>query len=181
MKTRHALALTLCAALALCCPLARAVPRVGSDLPQLSLEDGWGRTNHFARYKGMPTLVVYEDKDSSSVNQALKADLAKLAKGDKYKKHVALFAVADLRGYDYWPVRGFVKDAIRSESHKQGTVIYCDWDGHVQETIGATRGTSNVIFYGKNGKVLFAKAGALGADARAELIALLRAEVGDAG
>lgn len=157
--------------------LAGAVPKVGSVRPNVTLQDGWDRTFDMGRYKGMPILVVYEDKDSATLNQALKDELAKLAKGDRYKRLIALVAVADVSGYDFWPVRGFVKDAIQSESHKQGTLIYCDWDGRVRSALGLRRGTSNVVLFGRDDKVLFSYAGALSATQQKELIGLLREQV----
>jgi len=105
------------------------------------------------------------------------AILARLAAGDRYRGAVALVAVADVAGYDYWPVRGFVKDAIRKESVKQGTSIYCDWDGHVRRGLELDAGTSNVVLYGKDGSVIFADKGALSAARRGALLDLLRRQV----
>ncbi len=156
---------------------ALSIPMLGSDTPELTLEDAWSRTVALKAYRGMPVLFVYEDKDSSTVNQRLKSELAQLAKGDRYKKSVALFAVADVASYDYWPIRGFVKQSIRSESSKMQTTIFCDWDGHVRTTLHLDANTSNVVLFGKNGKVLFAEAGAVSPERGAELLGLLRHEV----
>ena len=90
---------------------------------------------------------------------------------------MGLVAIADVQGYDYWPVRGFVKDAIRDESRKFGTVIYCDWDGTAQRTFGLQRGTSNLILYGRDGKVIFSHEGPLSAVERSHAIELLRRQV----
>jgi hypothetical protein len=157
---------------------ARALPTQGAARPDVALEDAWDRAIHLERYLGMPMLVLYEDKGSTTENAALKAELARLAEGDRYKERVALVAVADVTGYDYWPVRGFVKSAIRDESRKQKTPIYCDWDGHVRRALDLEQGTSNVLLFGRDGKVLFAHAGPLSEGARAELLARLRSEVG---
>jgi hypothetical protein len=156
---------------------AHGLPLPGAALPALRLLDAWDRTLELSRLGAKPVLVVYEDKDSATQNQAFKNDLATLARGDRYRSSVGLVAIADVQGYDYWPVRGFVKDAIKDESHKFGTVIYCDWDGSAQRTLGLRRGTSNVILYGKDGKVLFSHEGAMSADERRQAIALLRAQV----
>lgn len=174
---RLAFCVTVVSALLMFGAIANAVPTVGADRPNVILQDGWDRTFELGRYRGMPTLVVYEDKDSATINQPLKDELSKLAKGDRYKKLIALVAVADVSGYDYWPVRGFVKDAIKSESHKQGTLIFCDWDGRVRNALGLRRGTSNVVLFGKDDKVVFSHAGALSKDQQKQLIALLREQV----
>ena len=160
---------------------AGAVPRVGSDVPDVVLRDGWDRDTHLARFRGMPLLVIYEDKGSTEQNDPLKRELARLAKGGQDRKKIALVAIADVSDYDFWPARGFVKDAIRSESHKQDTLIYCDWDGHVRRTLSLAAGASNVVFYGRDGKALFSRSGPLSPEARRELLDLLRAHVETSG
>lgn len=175
MKTKPLVAAF--ATLVLTAGAAGALPTVGGTRPSVSVRDGWDRVTTLEHYRGVVTLVVYEDKGSAEVNQVLKEELSRLAKGDRYKRKVALFAVADVSGYDYWPVRGFVKDAIQTESHKQGTTIYCDWDGRFRNALSLEKGKSNVVLIGKDDRILFAEAGALSAARRRELIDLLRREV----
>lgn len=157
--------------------LGQAAPRLGEKRPDVVLDDAWGRQLTLARYNGMATLVVYEDKDSSEQNAALKSELSALAAGDKYKGVIALLAIADVTAYDFWPARGFVKDAIRQQSRKFGTPIFCDWTGNVRRAIGATANVSNVVLYGKDDRVVFAHAGPLDEKRRAELVSRLRSFV----
>ncbi|MCA9526130.1 MAG: hypothetical protein KC657_38450 [Myxococcales bacterium] len=182
MKYRHALlavaGASLLAAVTTTSP-SLALPSVGDARPQVTLVDAWDRTLQIGAAANKPILVVYEDSSSAKQNQALKDELAKLAKSGKYKEAITLVAVADLAGYDYWPVKGFVKDAIRDESRKFGTTIFCDWNGAARAKIGLKRGVSNVILYGRDGKVLFAHEGAMPAEKRRQLIALLREQVGE--
>ena len=156
---------------------ALAVPTPGAPRPDVTIADAWDRPIRLSRYVGVPMLLLYEDKDSTGENALLKADLARLAEGDRYKTSVALVAIADVSGYDYWPVRGFVKSAIRDESYRQKTPIYCDWDGQARRALALDCGTSNVVLFGRDGKVLFAHAGPLSEEGRGELLALLRHEV----
>ena len=156
---------------------AFAVPKEGDAAPNARVEDADGRSTELKTWKGKPILIVYEDKDSAQQNAALKEDLAKLAKGDRYKSRVALAAVADVSSYDFWPVKGFVKDAIRDESKKQGTTIYCDWSGSFRTTYKLRRGVSNVVLIGKDGLVLFAAEGAVPAPQRKRLIKLLSEQI----
>jgi hypothetical protein len=151
--------------------------KAGDELPSVRLEDADGRGTELTSMKGKPILVVYEDKGSADQNKALKDQLAELARGDKYKTAIALAAVADLADYDFWPVKGFVKDAIREESKKQKTTIYCDWTGSVRKALGVRRGRSNVVLFGKDGKALFAASGALDQAQREQLITLLKSQV----
>ena len=157
---------------------AQGLPKEGEEAPTAVVEDVDGLKFDPKAQKGYrPVLILYEDKDSSKQNQKLKDDLAALAKGDKYKQKVVLAAVADVSSYDYWPAKGFVQDAIRGESKKFGTNIYCDWKGTFRTMYGMTKSASNVVLLGKNGKVLFAKSGALDEAARKKVIALLQTQL----
>jgi hypothetical protein len=149
---------------------ALALPRVGSARPDVRLVDAWDRGFALASLRGTPVLVVYEDKESGAQNDALKKELARAG-----VRGVTVVAIADVDGYDYWPARGFVKDAIKEQSQKLGAPIYCDWDGKARSSLGMTRGTSNVVLYAKSGAVAFAHAGPMPEAKRKELIALMRA------
>jgi len=155
---------------------AFALPTEGDAAPNARIEDADGRAQELKVFKGKPVLIVYEDKDSAGQNQALKDALSKLAKGDRYKAAVALAAVADVSAYDYWPVKGFVKDAIREESRKQGTTIYCDWSGAFRGAYRLRSGVSSIVLVGRDGHVLFAAEGAVSADQRQRLVTLLKAQ-----
>lgn len=169
---------TTLAAVLLSGSLVHAMPSPGDMLPRAHVLDAEDRRFDIASARGKPILVVYEDKDSANLNAGFKLELGRLAKSGQYRDAVALVPVADVRGYDYWPVRGFVKDAIRSESRRQGTTIYCDWSGEFSRALALPRATSNVVLYGKDGRVLFAKAGQLSQRELQSAIQLLRAEVG---
>jgi hypothetical protein len=169
--------LAMVAVVTLLASTADALPSAGAFRPDVELTDAWDRSIRLSTYRGMPLLVVYEDKGSATQNEALKAELSVLARGDRYKKLIALVAVADVTGYDFWPIRGFVRSSIRSESTKNETVIYCDWDGHVRNALALERGQSNVVLYGRDGAVLYAHAGPMSADERRAFVALMRAQV----
>lgn len=154
-----------------------ALPSPGSVRPAATVVDPEDARFDLRQVNGRPILIVYEDKDSATLNQALKDELAVLAKGDKYKTSVSLVPVANVEGYDYWPIRGFVKSSIRSESKKFGTTIYCDWDGAFRKALGLRANTSSVVLIGKSARVLFAYEGVIPKAQRARLIELLRREV----
>lgn len=155
--------------------LARLKP--GERAANARVEDVDGRVFELKAAKGKPVLIVYEDKESATENVALKGDLAKLAKGDRYKATVALAAVADVSSYDFWPAKGFVIDAIREEARKQGTPIYCDWNGAFRTALQLRRGVSNVVLVGRDGSVLFAAEGPVSKEGREKLVGLLREQI----
>lgn len=156
---------------------ASALVPVGSLRPAAQTVDADGHLLDLRAINGKPILVLYEDKDSAKMNDAFKGELSRLAKGDRYRNAVALVPVADVQSYDFWPARGFVKDAIRGESKKMGATIYCDFDGAFQRAAGFRRGTSSVMLVGRDARVLFAAEGTLTKDDRERVIALLKAEV----
>ena len=156
---------------------AHALPKLGERVPDVTVEDAWERQVAIARLGRKPLLLVYEDEGSAQQNAALKRELSRLAKGDHYKGKVTLLAVADLDGYDYWPVRGFVRDAVKSESRKQQVSIICDWNGALRKQLGLTKGKSNVVLYDRSGKVVSSHAGPLSDEERGALIGKLRAEL----
>ncbi|WP_237245015.1 MULTISPECIES: YtfJ family protein [Sorangium] len=163
--------------LALISGAALALPTVGDRAPNARVEDADGRELQLKALRGKPILIMYEDKDSTAQNQALKDALAKLAKGDRYRRAMAVTAIADVSSYDFWPAKGFVKDAIREESRKVRATIYCDWDGSFREAYRLRRGISNVVLVGKSGQVLFAAEGKLKPEAQTRVLDLLRNEV----
>jgi hypothetical protein len=167
----------LCAALALTRGSAFALPALGAPAPSVHLDDAYGRTLDLRMPYGRPVLVLYEDSGSSSQNAPLKEDLARLAKGDRYREAVALVPVADVSSFDFWPIRGIVAGAIRTQSQKFATTIYCDWSGAFRTRFGLRKGTSTVLLVAPDGSVLFAQEGALSAADRERLIALLRDQV----
>jgi hypothetical protein len=181
MKSRRVRSLLLAALFSLAAVVSArpsdALPKVGEPRPSARAVDADDRTIDIGTIAGKPILVVYEDKESATLNTALKADLSRLAKGDRYRNAVALVPVANLAGYDYWPVRGFVKDAIRDESKKLGTTIYSDWNGSFRQSLGIAGNTSTVFLVGRNGRVLWAWQGLVPKEERERLIELLRAEI----
>lgn len=167
-------------ALTLALSQAMAIPTVGAQGKNVYLEDADGKVIELETMLGKPILLMYEDKDSGKQNQPFKDELAKLAKGDKYKSRINLAAVADLTSYNYWPVKGFVKDAIKKESKKFGTTIFCDWTGQIRTTYSFKKNVSSVVLLNKVGTVIFAVEGAMSPEQRKQAIDMLRAQVDEA-
>lgn len=156
---------------------AAALPTAGDPRPAGRAVDAQGNAVELSSLGTRPILVLYEDKESATLNAPLKSDLAKLARGGQYKSAVALVPVANVSRYDFWPARGFVRDAIAKESRKIGATIYCDWDGSFARAVGFAPNTSSVLLVGRDGKVRFTWQGAVPAAERARLLDLLREEV----
>lgn len=145
-----------------------AAPKLGEELPDARVEDADGKRLALRSLVGDTLVIVYEDKDSSSLNDAFKKDLAKLP-ADSF----TAVPIADVSEYNSWPAKGFVKDAIRDESKKAGITIWCDWDASCRKALALPKGTSSVVVVGKRGKLLYAFDGELSASERKAAISAI--------
>lgn len=152
---------------------AAALPKTGDTIASARAVSADGATFD-TRQLGKTLLLFYEDKDSSQMNQGLKDALTQLRRSEGYKPNVAIVAIADVRDYDYWPARGFVKDAIRSEEQRAGRPIYLDWNGAFGDSLGCQPKRSNVILVGANGKVVLAHHGIVPTAVRERILSELR-------
>jgi hypothetical protein len=124
-------------------------------------------------HTGKCLLVFYEDKDVRSQNQALKDRLWKSMDQRQHKDSLLIVAVADVSAFNWWPAKKVVTAAIREESRKLGSTIWCDWDGSFGRAMGATKGASNVMLVGRDGAILFKHSGALPVDEIDRVLAML--------
>jgi hypothetical protein len=178
--TRHvvatALSLAIVLGLALASP-AWALPVVGSAAPTARLKDPDDRAVSIEGLRGRLALIVYEDKSSSGQNQVLirelKAQAAKLDPGAP----ITFVPVADVSGYNFWPVKGIARNTVRNKAREGGYPIFCDWDGQFRAKFQLQRSKSNVVLVGRNGRVLFAKAGTLTTEERGRLLQILASEL----
>lgn len=148
---------------------AFALVPIGAKLPGIVVEDAWERPLDLRTLRGKPVVVVVENKDAKTQNLALKRELAKRVQAGKALRDVRVIAIADLRGYGGWPIRGFARDAVRKESSRIGAPIYCDFSGAAVTTFDANTGASNVVIFDRAGKAVWASSGPLDASQRARL------------
>lgn len=110
---------------------------------------------------GHPTIVFYEDKDGGEQNDRFKERLGKLQSKSASAKKVTVVAIADVKSWDFWPAKGFVKDALRSAGNKAGITVWADWSGGGRTSFSATSSTSNIIVLDAAGRVAWASTGKL--------------------
>lgn len=149
---------------------AWALPRVGATAPAARVQTIDGKTLDTRSLRGNVTLIFYEDKDVTAQNKALKDALIAQKKAPGYKTNVRIHAVADVSSWDFWPAKGFVKDAIQEQERKSGDPIYCDWSGAFGKAFGTTANKSNVVLIGADGKVILTHAGTLPRDKRERIL-----------
>lgn len=76
-------------------------------------------------------VLLHQDRHSADQNPALKEALGQLA--GRYADRLQVVALADVGGYDFWPAKGYVKDALRPLSAEGGLTVLCDWKGAVRK------------------------------------------------
>ncbi|MDC3961659.1 YtfJ family protein [Polyangium jinanense] len=176
-RTLLTFGITLLAATTLPSATALAVLSEQSAAPNARVEDADGKAVEIKSLKGKPIVIVYDDRTSAPKSEAFRRDLVKLLKSGPYASKVSLLLVADVSPYDFWPARGSVKDAVREETKKQGTTVYCDWTGGMRSAYKLKNEITSVVMVGKDGKVMFAKEGVpAGADQK-RLVDTLKAAV----
>jgi hypothetical protein len=157
---------------------SRALPQIGGQAPALQLSPVDGEPTSLDSALGRPTLIVYESRATRSQNWPFKKKLKDLVQATaSYRDDVVLFAIADVEGYDFWPVRGFAADAVRSEAKRIGWPIYCDWKGDLRKALDIDRDRSTVILLDRRGKVLFASEGPLPEEQQKHILELLREQL----
>jgi hypothetical protein len=159
--------------------LAHGLPLLGTVTPPVQVQNVDGKREPLQPQAGMPTLIFYEGRDSKKQNQELKHKLKRLVDtiGGDYHGRIQLIPVANLEGLDFWPVRNFVENAVRSESRRIGAEIYCDWQGDLREKLQLKANLSSVILLDRNGKVIFAAEGSIEPGEQERLLQLLQDQV----
>jgi hypothetical protein len=166
------------AALLVWASTARALPELASSAPALELTPVDGEPVLLQSSLGRPTLIVYESSASRTQNWPFKKKLKDLVQNTaSYREQVALVPIADVEGYNFWPVRGFAADAVRSESQRIGWPIYCDWKGDLRKALDVKQGMSSVILLDRTGKVIFASEGPLAEEEQQHVLELLRVQL----
>ncbi len=167
------------AGLLLVAGMAQGLPVIGTVTPAVQMQDADGKTEPLQPQTGLPTLIFYENRDTKHQNQELKRKLKRLVDsiGGDYRGRLQVFPIANLEGLDFWPVRGFAQNAVRSESRRIGTEIYCDWHGELREKLQLKANLSSVILLDRQGKVIFAAEGALQPGDQERLLQLLENQI----
>lgn len=155
---------------------AVGVPKERDTAPNARIEDADGKALELSSLKGKPVLIVYDDRSSAPKSEAFRKDIVKLLKGAPYASTVKLLVVANVSSFDFWPARGTVQDAVRKETQKQGTTVYCDWSGGLHKAYKMKDDVTGVVLIGKDAKVRYAFEGIPTGTEKKRLVDALSAE-----
>lgn len=127
-----------------------------------------------SRY-GKPTVIFYEDRYSTELNAALKAELFERGKKEGLLKAVTVVAIGNLQGWNWFPARDFAMAAIRDAQRKSGIDIYIDWSGALSSPpFSMSPKNSTVLVLNPAGGEVFRSEGTLDSNEREHLFATLK-------
>ncbi|HZH03098.1 MAG TPA: hypothetical protein VEY30_04880 [Myxococcaceae bacterium] len=78
-------------------------------------------------FRGKPTVVFYEDRNSTEINRRLKNELVSRGRLRGLMKAAHVVAVANLEAYDFFPARNFARRAVRDVESRAGIPVLIDW------------------------------------------------------
>jgi len=139
------------------------------------VHDGRGRAVALSAFQGKPTVLFYEDKDSTEMNKALKEELFRRGKAENLLEAVSVVAVANVAGYNWFPAKGFAQAGIRKASRQFGLPVLADWTGTLrQPPWNLPDKTSTVVVLTPSGTEVLRASGQLGPETSERIFATLR-------
>lgn len=134
-----------------------------------------GQSVWLAQKWGKPTVLFYEDKDGTFQNQSLKDALFQKGKEKGLLEAVSVVAIANVRGFDWFPAKNFVVAAVKDAETRSGIPVYLDWSGALSAKPWGldAQGSSVLVVDGAGERVLFSKHGKLTAEEIEQVFELL--------
>ncbi len=121
-----------------------------------------GEASRLSAFRGKPVVVFYEDKDSAELNKGFKARLFERARQQGLLDAAHVFAVANLKAFDFFPARQFAQAAVKKEEVKVGIPIFIDWEGELSSApLSLPSKTSSVLLVDSGGNEVFRASGRL--------------------
>lgn len=122
---------------------------------------------------GTVLVVLHQDRTSSDQSPDFKVQLGKLTESPAGRQRLRLVALADVGGYDFWPARRYVKDALRPLREEGGALVLADWQGAVRKRYRIAAGQSVIFVVSPSGELRALKRGLLGKDEAAQVLQII--------
>lgn len=143
------------------------------EAPLRDLDDNPVRLKSLLEKEGTVLVVLHQDRTSSDQSPEFKAQLGKLTESPTGRQRLRLVALADVGGYDFWPARRYVKDALRPVRDEGGALVLADWQGTVRKRYRIAPGQSVIFVVSPSGELRSLKRGMLGKDDAAQVLQLI--------
>ncbi len=138
-----------------------------------TVETSSGVTMRLSTLWHKPTVVFYEDRDSTPLNQHVKDALTLHLKQRQVGTAVTVAPIANVAAFDWFPAKNFALAAVKDSETKNNVTIYLDFKGALtQPPWSLPSKTSTVMLFAPGGEVVFKATGKLSA---AQVQALLAA------
>lgn len=126
---------------------------------------------------GKIVVVLHQDRYSSDQNQGFKDRLGELVL--RFPGKLQLIALAEAGGYNFWPARRYVKDALKPLQALGGALVACDWKGAVRRSYRIPARQSAVFVVDKDSTLAALRIGVLPADDATGLLDRIAALAGE--
>jgi hypothetical protein len=135
-----------------------------------------------SRWRGLPTVVFYEDRGSIEQNATLKRELFARASARRLFGRAHVLGVANLHGLDFFPANLFALSAVRDAERKERVPVLVDWNRTLSSPPwNLPPAASSVVLLDADGILIHAWSGPLGArdieEFFSELSELLNVEI----
>jgi hypothetical protein len=94
-----------------------------------TVENSSGSFTRLSTLWQKPTVLFYEDRDSTGLNQHVKDALTERAQRPGMADQVSVVAVANVSAWDWFPARNFVLAAVKDIEKKVNVPVYLDFKG----------------------------------------------------
>jgi hypothetical protein len=149
------------------------LPPLGAPV-EASLHDSHNEPIQLSRYRGKPTVLIYEDRQSKDQNHAFKHELWLRGKALQLLGSTHVVAVVDLRPYDFFFVRGLALRRLREVEQEHAIPVLADWKGELSAPPwGLPRSTSSVVVLDDAGRALYVHSGTLASEDMEHVFLLL--------
>lgn len=145
-----------------------AAASAGGDAPaeeqprNAALADSQGEPASLSPFRGKPLILFYDDRHSVAVNRPFKKELWEKAESLGLRKAAHVVAVANLQGYNFFPVRPIALSYVREEEQRVGVPVLVDLDGTLTRAPWSLpRRASSVMVLDSEGRVRFSHSGKL--------------------
>ncbi|HYV49829.1 MAG TPA: YtfJ family protein [Myxococcaceae bacterium] len=141
-----------------------------------------GQKVQLKSFWGKPTVLIYESRNATELNRALKDALWKRGHDPAARDVAQVLGVAALPDLDWFPAHMLAEHAVRERERKVGVPVLIDWKGVL--TGGEWRlpaGTSSVLVLDGAGHVAFRASGALDGNQVKQVFSLLEQLTGHHG
>jgi hypothetical protein len=142
--------------------IGSAQPAPASPL-DATLKSASGEPAPLSKWRGKPVILFYEDKDSTTLNLALKEELFERGKQQGLLNSAHVIAVANLKPFNFFPARQIALSYVRDEEKQAGVPILVDLEGTLGGAPwGLPMKTSTVMLLDEKGGVVYRYSGRMG-------------------